>query len=85
MTSPADIILGAVFGLLLLLELYLFARVFSGVNESRWRKFILLGPFALLVPGVLDARGWKALGGVLVVTAAIVALGLNLFEPYTLP
>jgi hypothetical protein len=78
-------ILGVVFGLLLLLEFYLFALVFSGVDESKWRKFILLGPFALLVPGVLSARGWKALAGVLVVTAAIVILGFNLFGLQDLP
>jgi hypothetical protein len=78
-------LLGAVFGLLLLLELYLFALVFSGVDETRWRKFILLGPFALLVPGVLSRRGCKALAGVLVVTTTIVILGIDLFELRNLP
>ncbi len=73
------------FGALLVLELYLFALVFSSINEQQFRKFILLGPFALLIPGVLSRRGMGALGGVFLVTTAILVLGIDLFDINEVP
>jgi hypothetical protein len=73
------------FVILFLVDMYLLAILFSSVDEQRYRKFILLGPFAFLVPGVLSRRGFKALGGIALVTAAILLLGIDLFEIRELP
>ena len=73
------------FVLLLVLELYLFARLFSAVDQQRFGKVKWLGPFAFLVPGVLSQRGFVALLGVALVTACLLLLGTGLFAPGELP
>lgn len=68
------------FVLLLIAEFYLFARLFSCVDQQRFGKVKWLGPFAFLVPGVLSQPGIKTLIAVGFVTAGLVLLSLGLFD-----
>jgi hypothetical protein len=73
------------FVILLLVELYLFALVFSCVDSERFGKLKLLGPIAFLIPGVLSGRGRWALVGVMLTTGCILLLSINLFDIRDLP
>jgi hypothetical protein len=85
MSGATEILQIILFCVLLIVELYLFALVFSAIDESKFRKFILVGPLAFLVPGVLSRRGLIALFGLLLVTVAIMVLGIESFQIGTLP
>jgi hypothetical protein len=61
-------------------QLYLLAQVFSAINQEKFKRLRLLGPFALLVPGVLSSRGRWLLAGFTLATAFMVWLSLDLFE-----
>ncbi len=73
------------FVLLLLTELYLFALLFSSVDQQRFARLVLLGPFALLVPGVLSRRGVFALLGIGITTGCLLLLATGLFQGGELP
>lgn len=42
---------------LFLVQVYCLIRVYSNSNEKLLRKYFWLGPFALLISGVLSCRG----------------------------
>ena len=64
--------------------MYCLAKLFSYTDEDYLGKYRLLGPFALIVPGVLKPGGAKYLMGFLVVTAALFLFALYAFEFDTL-
>ena len=80
-----DQLLTGLFIVLFVVELYLFAQLFSGVDQERFARLKLLGPFAFLFPGVLSARGRAALMGVLLVAGSMILLGIELFDIQSLP
>jgi hypothetical protein len=59
---------------------YFLAKLFSYTDEKYLRKYRLLGPFALIVPGVLKPGGFKFLLGFLIIAAALFLFVLSIFE-----
>ena len=66
--------------LLFFLELYLFMKMSSYIDPEVYWKYRLLGPFALLVPGVLKPGGSRYVLATAVGATALFGLGLYVFE-----
>lgn len=75
----------ALFVVLLLLDFYLVALVFSAVNQDKFSKLRFLGPIALLFPGVLSRKGTYYLLGMIIVTTGLFVSGLYIFGPDVVP
>ena len=66
--------------LLFFLELYLFMKMSSYIDPEIHWKYRLLGPFSLLVPGVLKPGGSKYLLATAIGAIALFGVGVYVFE-----
>ena len=76
----SEIALISLYGSLLLIEMYLIVKLHSYVDMGVYLKYRLLGPFALLVPGVLKPGGSRYVLATAVGATALFGLGLYVFE-----
>ena len=65
---------------LFLVQAYCFLGVYANSNETRLRKYRWLGPFALLVSGVLSCRGKLYLLAFLSVSALLLGYASMVFD-----
>ena len=70
----------SLYGCLLLVEMYLIVKLHSYVDMDVYWKYRLLGPFALLVPGVLKPGGGRYVLATAVGAIVLFSLGLYVFE-----
>ena len=75
-----EIALISLYGSLLLIEMYLIVKLHSYVDMGVYWKYRLLGPFSLLVPGVLKPGGSRYVLATAVGATALFGLGLYVFE-----
>ena len=68
------------FFILFVFQLYLLVKLFSYIDSAIFSRYKFLGPFALLIAGVLRPGGARVFSAFLMVTAALLGLGLYLFE-----
>jgi hypothetical protein len=61
-------------------QVYSLAKLFSLIDDEAFNRYRLLGPFALLISGVLKPGGMRFLVSFLLVTATLFLLGLFFFE-----
>ena len=61
-------------------EVYLIMKMSSYVDPINYSKYRLLGPFALLIPGVLKPGGSKYVLATACGAAVLFATGLYVFE-----
>ena len=61
-------------------EVYLIMKMSSYVDPLNYSKYRLLGPFALLIPGVLKPGGSKYVLATACGAAVLFATGLYVFE-----
>jgi hypothetical protein len=61
-------------------EVYLIMKMSSYVDPINYAKYRLLGPFALLIPGVLKPGGSKYVLATACGAAVLFATGLYVFE-----
>ena len=61
-------------------EVYLIMKMSSYVDPLNYSKYRLLGPFALLIPGVLKPGGSKYVQATACGAAVLFATGLYVFE-----
>ena len=61
-------------------EVYLIMKMSSYVDPINYSKYRLLGPFALLIPGVLKPGGSKYVMATACGAAVLFATGLYVFE-----
>jgi hypothetical protein len=61
-------------------QFYSLAKLFSLIDDEAFNKYRFLGPFALLITGVLKPGGMRFLTSFLLATAAQFLLGLFFFE-----
>jgi len=69
-----------VFLIMLLLESYLVMKFCSFIEPKMYWKYRFLGPFALLIPGVLKPGGSKYVLATACGAAVLFATGLYVFE-----
>jgi hypothetical protein len=65
---------------LFIFQVYFLGKLFSCADAELLRKYRLLGPFALAVPGVLEPGGAKFLLAFLAVSAALFLFILYIFQ-----
>ena len=61
-------------------QVYSLAKLFSLIDDEAFNRYRLLGPFALLMSGVLKPGGIRFLVSFLLATATLFLLGLLFFE-----
>ena len=61
-------------------QVYSLAKLFSLIDDEAFNRYRLLGPFALLMSGVLKPGGIRFLVSFLLATATLFLLGLLSFE-----
>jgi hypothetical protein len=61
-------------------QVYSLAKLFSMIDDEAFNRYRLLGPFALLMSGVLKPGGIRFLVSFLLATATLFLLGLYFFE-----
>ena len=70
----------SLYGSLLLMEMYLIVKLHSFIDMGVYLKYRLLGPFSLLVPGVLKPGGSKYLLATAIGAIALFGVGVYVFE-----
>jgi len=68
-----------IFVLLLIAGVYFMVKMFSYANNETMRKYRILGPWALMIPGALSRRGWFYFCAFLWVMATLFFLGMYMF------
>ena len=61
-------------------QVYSLAKLFSHIDAESFNKYRLLGPFALLISGVLKRGGMLFLMSFILASATLFLLGLFFFE-----
>jgi hypothetical protein len=68
------------FVLLIISQFFIFFKIFSYVNAAFFYKYRFLGPFALIIPGVLMPRGIAYLCTFVFISAVLLAIGVHMFH-----
>jgi hypothetical protein len=70
----------SIFVILFVAGVYFMGKLFSCANEQVMTKYRFLGPWALMIPGALNRRGWVYLLAFLGVMAALFFLSMHMFD-----
>ena len=76
----AEVLQLLLFFMLLILQFYLLAKLFSSIDSAIFSSYKFLGPFALFIPGVLRPEGSRFFGAFIIITTLLFVLGVYLFE-----
>ena len=65
---------------LIVSQFFIFYKIFSHADAASLLKYRFLGPFALIIPGVLKPRGVAYLCVFVIIAAVLFVIGVHMFH-----